>query len=170
MKYLNKTLVCLIFSLMLPIFLCASPARGISLEKIFNWVAIELKVKKDYPMPEIRIVPREELQRVFRKATEKSLNRWAGIYGKEEADNIMNQYLKQIIGLFVPKTKVIYVGSFMEPCKQESIIAHEITHYFQFVENGEVGPSKYNADDIHMFRELEASVVEKRFMKTFCGQ
>ncbi len=168
MKYPNRIFISLILTLMLPMLAYSSPERSITHEEIFHWVATELKSKKDYPMPEIRIVSREELQRTFRKASDKSLKRWAGIYGKNEANKIMSQYLEEIIGLFEAKTKLIYVGSFLEACKQESIIAHELTHYIQVVENGEASPSNYRADNLRFFRELEASKVEKKFMKTFC--
>jgi hypothetical protein len=170
MKHPNKIFIGLILSLMLPTFAYSGPARDISHEEIFTWIATELKVKKGYPMPEIRIVSRQELQRTFRNASEKSLKRWAGIYGREKANQMMIQYLEEIIGLFEPKTNLIYVGGFLKACKQDSIIAHELTHYIQVMEKGEIGPSDYRVDKVRFFRELEASNVEDKFVKTFCSR
>ncbi len=168
MKRPNKILTCSILTLILSVIVHTGTALCLSPEEIFNWVANELEIKNDYPMPEIRIVPKEELQTVFRQGNEKSLKRWAGMYGDETANEIMDQYLKEVIGLFNPKAKVIYVGSFMEPCKRESIIAHEFTHFFQVMENGTPDLGSGDADAVRLFQEMKASKVENEFKKTFC--
>jgi hypothetical protein len=144
------------------------PALCLSPEEIYNWVANELEIKKDYPMPEIRIVQRKELQTEFRKGSEKSFKRWAGMYGDETASEIMDTYLKEVIGLFNPKAKVIYVGSFMEPCRQESIIAHELTHYFQVMENGTPSIGSYQGDTLRYSQEMKAGKIGNQFRETFC--
>jgi hypothetical protein len=149
---------------------CFSGTVGASShEDIFNWVAEKVEVKKDYPMPQIKIVSRTELQRVFSKFSEKSIKKWAETLGEEEADRMMARYLKEVIGLFVPDTKIVYVGSFLESCKQRSIIAHEITHYFQCMTRGKIDPHSFNADLIYLGNELEASKIEKLYLETFCG-
>jgi len=167
MRSKNKILNILILLLALPIIIYSGPAFGLSHEEIFNWVANELEITTDYPMPAILIVPQEALQRIFNKATEQSLERWAKIYGHEEAHNIRDRYLKEVLGLFDPKTKVIYVGDFMEPHKQQSIIAHEITHYFQTMERGTIDPQSYGAAETVTVYEMEASHIENTFMETF---
>ena len=167
MRSTKKIVNILIVVLALPLMIYAGPAFGLSHEEIFNWVADELEITTEYPMPKIFIVPQEELQRIFSKATEQSLKQWTKIYGHEEAHKIRDRYLKEVLGLFDPKNKVIYVGDFMEPCKQQSIIAHEITHYFQNLERGEIDPQSYDAAATVTAYEMEASHIENTFMKTF---
>ncbi len=58
--------------LLIPILLLTTvvfsvPVLSMTNEEIFNWVAREFKIEKDYPMPGIKVVPREELQREFKK-------------------------------------------------------------------------------------------------------
>jgi Zn-dependent peptidase ImmA (M78 family) len=90
------------------------------------------------------------------------------MYGDETASEIMDTYLKEVIGLFNPKAKVIYVGSFMEPCRQESIIAHELTHYFQVMENGTPSIGSYQGDTLRYSQEMKAGKIENQFRETFC--
>jgi hypothetical protein len=121
-------------------------------------------------MPEIAIVPRNELQKAFLEGNEKSLKRWAGTYGEEKGNEIMDQYLKEVIGLFNPKTHTIHVGGFLEPCKQESIVAHELAHYFQTAENGTVDLQSRGGGEIRLRNEMEAGMIENEFKETFCIQ
>ena len=85
-----------------------SPALGVSHQKIFEWVGIQLDVNPDYPMPEIRFVSKEEIQNIFKSNTRKSYQRWAEELGKKEANRILDFYLKEVIGLFDPETQNIY--------------------------------------------------------------
>ena len=169
MKFKNKILFTLLLALSLMIY--SGPECDFSHEEIFAWVANELEITTNYPMPAILIVSQEELQRIFSKDNEQSLKRWAGRYGDEKANKIMDRYLKEILGLFDPKTNVIYVGNFLEPCKQQSIIAHELTHYFQAMEPRKIDPQSYYGDSnmIRFGNEMEASNIENTFKGTFCN-
>jgi len=169
MKYINKTLLCLSLSLLLTIVIYRGQALSMSDEEIFNWVARELEIDKDYPMPQIIVVSKEKLQIVFRKESEQSYQRWVKQYGENTAKETMDLYLKEVIGLFLPKAKVIYVGSFMEPCRFNSIVAHEITHYFQVMKDGLINPRAIGFDHIHISREMQANDIANRYMKTFCA-
>jgi hypothetical protein len=168
MTPMKKTLLCLSLSLILTLVIHRGKALSMSHEEIFNWVSQEIGVDKDYPMPQIRIVSKKELQNVFRKDTEQSYQRWVGKYGEAEAIKTMNLYLKEVIGLFNPKTKVIYVGDFMEPCEFNSIVAHEMTHYLQVMAYGTADSQSDGLDDVYYYRELEASVIGNRYVKTHC--
>ncbi len=169
MKYINKTLLCLSLSLLLTIVIYRGQALSMSNEEIFNWVARELEIDKDYPMPQIIVVSREKLQIVFRKESAKSYQRWVKEYGENTAKKTMDLYLKEVIGLFIPKAKVIYVGSFMESCKFNSIVAHEMAHYFQVMKDGLINSRAIGFDHIHLSREMQASDIANRYMKAFCG-
>ena len=170
MKPLKKAILCLTILILLPLFTLVSTAQSQSFDEIFDWVLAELEVESEYSLPDIRIVSREDLLDVFKNNSKKSFKRWAGLYGKEKATKIMDEYLREVIGLFDPKTHIIYVGSFLEPCKKASIVAHELTHYLQVMENGDVDPSTYNADEIRLVRELEAAGIEKKYGKLFCEE
>jgi hypothetical protein len=120
-------------------------------------------------MPQIKLVSKEGLQRLLRKDVEKSYQGWVEEYGEAEAKTAMDLYLKEVIGLFHPETKAIYVGDFMEPCKFNSIVAHEITHYLQDLEDDSIHPPSGELADVHFFREMQASQIENRFVETHCA-
>jgi hypothetical protein len=142
----------------------------VSNEEIFNWVASKLKIDNDYPLPEIQFVSKERLQDIFRKTNKESFKRWAGKYGEKKANELVEFYLREVIGLFIPKTCSLYIGDFIDPCKRNSIIAHELTHYFQHVENSSFDFNKKGADSVYLFNELQAGSIERTFMEAFCGQ
>jgi hypothetical protein len=58
----------------------------------------------------------------------------------------------------------------MEPCKQQSIIAHELVHYIQHMQEGEVPLDSKNSENVHLFREMQAGKIEKDFNKAFCDE
>ena len=105
---------------------------------------------------------------LFKENTGQSYQRWSHMYGNEEADRILDFFLKEVIGLFNPDTQKIYVGSFLDGCKQESIVAHELTHYFQFMQQGKIDPNMYGADQIQVLREITAGRIESKYIQTFC--
>lgn len=147
----------------------AAFAQDTSYETIFRWVSAELKIDKEYPMPVIHRVSRETLQELFRQHNEKSYKQWVKDFGEDKAREALNLYLREVIGLFNPESKVIYVGGFMEPCKFDAIVAHEITHYFQIVAEGAVDSGWEGLGEIKFFRELQAEALGEKYVKTFCG-
>jgi hypothetical protein len=159
-----------IFTLVIPITAFAEPNAYLSNKEIFNWVTTHLGIEKNYPIPKIQLVSREKLQSVFRKTNNESFKRWAVEYGKKKADDLIEFYLKEVIGLFIPKTCSLFVGDFIEPCKRRSIIAHELTHYLQHVENGPIDPKTKGADQIYFYNELQAGNIEQKYMEIFCGR
>ena len=167
MRYKHKILFTLLLAL--PLMIYSGPVLGFSHEEIFVWVANELEITGDYPLPEIAIVSKEELQRIFNKANEQSLKRWPEIYGEEKASQMLDRYLDVVIGIFDPKNNVIYVGNFLEPCEQQSIIAHELVHYFQTIEHGRIDHQSYGAAELMVRNEMEASNIESIFKETFCA-
>ena len=82
----------------------------------------------------------------------------------------MNFYLHEVIGFFVPDTQIIYVGSFLDACRLKSIVAHELTHYFQYKIYGKVDPNMIGADQIKLNQEMQAEIIEKRFINVVCQQ
>jgi len=174
-RTLKKYLICLLAFLFLTLS-CTTiekdpfvPGYNIDYHDIFCWVAKKLEISENqYPFPEIRLVSKEKLQKTFEKLNEESFKRWADKYGKEMADEMIAFYLKETIGLFVPKTCVIYVWNGIEFCKFKSIIAHEMTHYIQHMQEGRVSPGSEQAEMAHLFREMQAGKIEKDFLKEFC--
>ena len=92
------------------------------------------------------------------------------MYGRDEADRLMVLYLQELIGLFVPDTQRIFVGSFLDTCRLKSIVAHEVTHYFQHMIYGKINPNMYGADQIRLNNEMQAENIEKKFIRMFCQQ
>ena len=145
-------------------------AIGLTDKQIFIWIADELKIEQQYDMPEIQYVTKEKLKDVFRKATKRSYDRWVKEYGKEKADELLDFYLDEAIGLFVPETCELYIGNFLESCKMESIVAHELTHFLQHMEKGPIDSKKYDAENKLLFREMQAGKIEREYMEKFCGK
>ena len=112
--------------------------------------------------------PRKSLERLLKKNNEKSFKRWADKYGEEKASELMNFYISEVIGLYIPKTNDLYVGDFIKPCIKESIVAHELTHFFQTMKDGPVDPNSEDAANVHLYREMQGSHIEKKFIEEFC--
>ncbi len=65
---------------------------------------------------------------------------------------------------------MIYIGSFLSPCRREAILAHEMTHYFQNKVRGRTQPVGWeDAETMHFVREMEAYKIEKRYTEAFCS-
>lgn len=156
--------------MLLTIVIFRGLALGMPYEEIFNWVANELKIEKYYPMPQIFVVSKKELQRLFRRDNQKSYARWVEEYGEDEAKKTMDTYLKGVIGLFNPKTREIHVGSFIKPCKFGSIVAHEMAHYLQIMEEGEKDYQESGFTEVHFFREMQAYNIAEKYTENLCAQ
>lgn len=146
-----------------------SPAKADDPIEIFMWVANEMQIDTAQAMPKILFVEKTELQAAFIEGNQKAFLRWEAEYGKVQAQRILDQYLEGVLGLFVPQTETIYVNTFLSPCRQQAILAHEITHFFQHLTHGVISPDQYGADMEHLVREMEAYKIEKKFMETHCG-
>lgn len=167
----NRILIIIAMSLvpLLPASLPAGQDEDQSRREIFQWVAHELGIPKQYPIPEISFVSKKTLQNVLRDKAGEDLEGLVGIYGDSDPEAMKRHYLRNILGLFLPKTGEIYVLKGLKPCRQGSIIAHEFTHYYQVMLYGRTGSLRpHEQEEIHIFREAEASEVEKQFLRQFC--
>jgi hypothetical protein len=145
------------------------PAQGMPIEEIFHWVSQQLKVSTDFPFPQILIIDKKALEILWREKNRRSYQRWVAHYGESKARETMDQLLDELLGLFDPKTKIIYIGNFMGSCKTEAIIAHEITHYLQHMQDGPGDPESEDFDLLYLYREMQADQVEKKFSACFCS-
>ncbi|NNF98350.1 MAG: hypothetical protein HKM93_03155 [Desulfobacteraceae bacterium] len=159
--------IVIVFTLLL---LIPTSASSMTAEKIFEWVIRTMEIEESTPLPTIRFVDKEELHAIFRQSNQNSFQRWAEKYGSEQAEKIINTYLTEVIGLFDPKNGVVYVGDFLGTCEKQVILAHELTHYLQDRFHGTITPDSWNADTIHLMREMEAYGIDEKFENEFCGQ
>lgn len=137
-------------------------------QEIFLWVSQEMNIENADSLPSIRFVDKKELCAIFEKCNRNAYLRWESQYGELQARKIMKVYLKGVVGMFMPQTETVYVGSFLAPCRQEAILAHELTHYFQHLFEGPLDPDGGEADALHLIREMKAYRIEKRFTALFC--
>lgn len=149
--------------------LSQNPANAFSIETIFNWVKTEMNITENYPLAEIHFLNKEDLQEVFRKNNDRSFKRWTGEYGKKKADEIMALYLDNVLGLCIKETQKIYVGNFIERCKRDSIVAHELVHYFQIMEEGILDPELLDSEYKLLYNEMQAGMIERTYMQNYCG-
>ncbi len=157
----------LIFALFL---LAPTQGSGMTEKQIFEWVASELNIEKQYEMPKIQYVNKGKLQTLFKDYNKPAYNRWIKKHGKQKADEFMKYYLKEVIALFIPMSRNLYIGNFLEPCIIESIIAHELTHYYQHAKDGIINSNKHGAENKILYREMQAGNIEKKYMEIFCGK
>jgi hypothetical protein len=144
-------------------------AQGMPDKDIFHWVSRQLNVNTDYPFPLVLVIDKEELAIVWRKKNTQSYQSWVENFGESKARETMDQLLNELLGLFDPKTKIIYVGNFMESCKTDAILAHEITHYLQHMQDGPGDPESEDFDLLYIYRELQADQIEKEFFACYCS-
>jgi hypothetical protein len=160
-KYILLTLPLVLF--------CIDQAHPRSTEEILQWVASQLNTAYEGEMPEIRFVNKSELGTVFEKNNQKSYLRWQARYGMLEAQRILSIYLREIIGLFDPKTGTIYIANWLTPCHQQSITAHEITHFLQYKTRQLEDQSEMSATHQKLRWEIEAHQIETRFSQLHCA-
>jgi len=141
---------------------------GVTHEQIFVWISRQMDIEYLYDMPEVHYVSKNELQRVFQDYSKKSFQRWRVEHGQAGADRIMASYQNRLVGLFNPKTHIIYVGDFLMPCRQKAVLAHEMTHYLQDWMYGPIDARSFSAEDQRLFREIEAYQMEAKFKELFC--
>ena len=168
MKHKNTITKLLFASTFITILISAATTMGFTDKEIFNWVANELNIQNRYEMPAIQYVTKEKLGEAFKNNNKKSFKRWADQYGEEKASELINFYISEVIGLYIPKTNDLYVGDFIEPCIKESIVAHELTHFFQTKKDGPVNSVSPDAGNVHLYREMQASNLERKFIEEFC--
>lgn len=150
--------------------LCAGHAYSSSTNDIFHWVAIQLDTVFDGNVPEIKTVDKPTLKSVFQKNNRKSFLRWQARYGKLEAQRIMSIYLREIIGLFDPKSNTIYIADWLDPCRHQSTLAHEATHFFQYKTRELENQTEISAANQRLRWEIEAHQIEQRFIELHCTE
>ncbi len=137
---------------------------------IFRWVAGQMQVAGSDPLPPIHYVSRSELRRVFQSRSKQSFKNWQAAYGLNRARQIMDDYLKGVVGMFNPNTGHIYVGRFLSPCRQKAVLVHELTHYFQNKAHQDNVAASFDPALANMILEMEAYRLENRFMDQYCPE
>lgn len=138
--------------------------------EIVHWVAGQMEIQKAHSVPVVKTVDKAALNKIFASGSAHVMARWVADHGQAGADKLMRVYLESAVGLFDPKTRTIYVGSFLSPCRRKAILAHEIAHYFQYMFRGPITGDDMAAEMILMEREIEACAIERRFEERFCGE
>jgi hypothetical protein len=159
----------LLFGILAILIISASRVYCQSNETIIQWVAAQMAIAKAYTVPQIQFIDKQELNRIFSAGSQRYMARWTSEHGSSEANEIIGVYLDKAVGLFDPKSRIIYVGSFLPSCQRDAVLAHEITHYFQYIFGGAIVEEGFAAELMLMEREIEASTIEQRFEKQFCG-
>ena len=132
-------------------------------EEIFFWVAKKLQITPGEERPRIIELPETELRELFLTSTEKSLKllRESLInmgWDRTEASNYVDNLANDVAGFLIKNDRNIYIKDSLEPCYKASIVAHEITHFFQI---------QYNLSGEEA-RELQAEYMERKFREEHC--
>ena len=150
------------------VLLCIDLTRADSSEEIFQWVASQMNIEYTGNMMEIRFVDKEKLCAVFTRNNRKSYRRWRARYGVLQAQRILDIYLVELVGLFDPETSIVYVADSLNPCRQQSVVAHEIAHFFQYRTRQITDQSESAAATRRLHWEIEAHQIENRFVQLHC--
>jgi succinate dehydrogenase flavin-adding protein (antitoxin of CptAB toxin-antitoxin module) len=136
--------------------------------EIFHWVARQMKIDDPGRMPIVRFVSRQRLLTVFEKNNHRSYLRWRARYGELQAQKILTQYLRNIIGLYDPDTDTIYVAQEICACKKRSILAHEMAHFFQYQRGAAIKQPEATAYAQRLQREAQAHQIEYLYLQAHC--
>lgn len=139
-------------------------------EEIFNWVADQIGITEAYTMPTVQFVEKKGIQKAFIEGNRNGYRRWESHYGKDKAAEILKVYLDEIVGLFNEKSKTIFIGTFIAPCKQRAVLAHEFVHFFQYVTDGPIAPGSFQEDISRLSREMKAYSVQDTYEESFCQE
>ena len=139
-----------------------------SSEEIFAWTMQQMNIEHPVAPPEVQWVDGNELKQVFTENNRNAYMQWKSQYGADQANEIMHSFLEEILGLFIVETQVVYVGNFIEPCRRQSILAHEFVHYLQQVTQGPVTGYGEETERLKWLREFEAQNIETLFVEQFC--
>ena len=132
-------------------------------EAIFFWVAQMLRITPGEERPRIIELSETELRELFMVSTEKSLTRLRESlidmgWDRDEATNFVGNLANDVAGFLVKNDRHIYIKDSLEPCYKASIMAHEITHFFQV---------QYNLSGEEA-RELQAEYLERKYREEHC--
>lgn len=119
-------------------------------------------------MPQIRFVGKKNLCAVFAKNNQRSYLRWKARYGERQAQKILDVYLRELMGLYDPSTNIVYVSKEIGACRRQSIIAHELAHFFQYQTGKIKKPSDPTAFAQRLQMENEAHLIEYRYIQLHC--
>ena len=115
-------------------------------KELFKWTCNKLELSNcdDYKMPKVVILPRMDLIRLYQDTciSENCLVDWKD--------------LKYLVGLYIPKTGIVYAIQELWPINQKSVIVHEMVHHFQVIEAIYVP---------HVYRELHAYAIQAIYLK-----
>ena len=133
-------------------------------EEIFFWVARQLGISPGEERPQIIELAEQEFREHFLKSTEKSLKllreSLIGMgWDRVEAGNYVENLTKDVAGFLTKKDRYIYIKDSLEPCYKASIVAHEISHFFQM---------KYNPLGEEV-REFQAEHIERKYREEHCA-
>jgi hypothetical protein len=165
-------LVCLKTATLLAILAMLTPGIGHcqSTEEIFNWVADQMGMIDDIAMPTVQFVGKKGIQKAFIEGNRNGYRRWESHYGKDEAAKILKTYLDEIVGLFNEKSQTIFIGTFIDPCKQRAVLAHEFVHFFQYIKDGPIAPGSFQEDISRLSREMKAYSIQDKYEENFCQE
>lgn len=84
--------------------------------------------------------------------------------------------LSDVLGMFVVNTNAIYILNTLDSCRQQSVLAHDLTHFFQNYYEEQDTSGFYdiekiiNQSIIHQAREEEAYRIGDKFSRLFCDE
>ena len=130
-------------------------AKPFKFPKMFEFARNALEIDKTFKVPTVNIVSRETITELYRLA-------WrAGNPGKTMPTKSWSSIKKGLLGSYHADSDIIYVLRGQEH-RDESIV-HEYVHWLQTHVEGKLDWQNPDAIFIHMFREMQAYQIGKRY-------
>jgi hypothetical protein len=172
MRTINRSFRNVGQALMLSMCLAAGighPAEASEIEDIYLYVAGEMAVEKVPDPPQVYFVDKDALRAAFQENIHAAYMRWKAQYGEDQARRAMHRYLQELVGLFVPHSRTIYVDATLPACRRRAALAHEFCHFFQYIMEGVINQDQYREDILYMIREMRAYKLEHQYMAAYCA-
>ena len=113
----------------------------------------------DYPAdPKVYYVSEFAMRHIFIFLNRHSFEPWVAKHG-QRASNMLKYIANRVVGMIDQFTGDIYIGNWLDAHRKKEILAHEYTHYVQWLSKGHPAIDDI---DIRAKREDEADYIENR--------
>ena len=132
---------------------------------IWEWTKKQMEYKEEEGVCPIAIVGRDEIRKNYIMRSCELLANLVDEHGVIEGAKRYFEHVGYVRAFFDREVVEIYITDLQDDCEEASILAHELTHYIQFLTNM-MGDDPFT----HTNNELEAEGIEAYYYKVFCEE
>ncbi len=146
---MKRFLITILLGLMLivPSITFAKTSDG----NVLRWVEEQMETDQIYPTPKIYRLPAHELKVLYCGLTPECTD--------------LSTFPVEVMAFYNPKTETVFITDYEDECKEETVLAHELTHYVQDKIYGLVGGTEMG----RAVMEMQAYAMMDLYASKFCG-